>query len=66
MESDLHQRLDASHREDACWVRRPRAMRVMAMLQRFSDRLLLEWRSGPKRPDDKTTIDVCWCDDGRT
>ena len=66
MESGLHQCLDDSDRQDACRVRRHGAIRLMAMLRRFSDRLLLEWRSGPKRPDDKTTIDVCWCDDGRT
>ena len=57
MESGGHQRLDASHREDACRVRRPEAMRVMAMLRRFSHSLFREWRLRQKKPQHKTTSD---------
>jgi len=57
MESGLHQRLDASHRKDACRVRRPRAMRVMAMLGRFSHSLFREWHLRQKKPQHKTTTD---------
>jgi hypothetical protein len=57
IESGLHQRLDVSHREDACRVRRPRAMRLMAMLRRFSHSLFREWRLRQKKPQHKTTTD---------
>ena len=57
IESGLHQRLDVSHREDVCRVRRPRAMRVMAMFRRLSHSLFLEWRSRQKKPHHKTTSD---------
>jgi len=57
IESGLHQRLDVSHREDACRVRRPRAMRVMAMFRRFSNSLFMEWRLRQKKPQHKTTSD---------
>jgi len=49
--------LDVSHREDACRVRRPRAMRLMAMFRRFSNSLFLEWRLRQKKPPHKTTTD---------
>jgi predicted transposase YbfD/YdcC len=57
IESGLHQRLDVSHREDACRVRRPKAMRVMAMFRRLSNSLFMEWRSRQKEPGHKTTTD---------
>jgi len=57
IESGLHPRLDVSHREDACRVRRPRAMRVMARFRRLSHSLFLEWRSRQKKPHHKTTSD---------
>jgi len=49
--------LDVSHREDACRVRRPRAMRLMAMLRRFSNSLFTGWRLRQKKPQHKTTTD---------
>jgi len=55
--SGLHPRLDVSHREDLCRVRRPQAMRVLAMFRRLSNRLGLEWRRRQKKPHHKTTTD---------
>jgi hypothetical protein len=55
--SGLHQRLDVSHGEDACHVRRPKAMRVMGMFRRLSNSLFLEWRRRQKKPQHKTTPD---------
>ena len=57
IESGLHQRLDVSHRDDQCRVRRPRAMRVMGMFRRLSNSLFMEWRSRQKKPRHKTTTD---------
>lgn len=57
IESGLHQRLDISHRDDLCRVRRPKAMRVMGMFRRFSNSLFMEWRSRQKKPRHKTTPD---------
>jgi hypothetical protein len=49
--------LDVLHRQHACRVRRAGAIRLMAMLRRFSNSLLLEWGSGEKKPQHKTTTD---------
>ena len=57
IESGLHQRLDVSHLDDQCRVRRPKAMRVMGMLRRFSNSLFMHWRSRQKKPQHKTTTD---------
>jgi len=65
IESGLHQRLDVSHREDACRVRRPRAMRLMPMLRRFSNSLFREWRLRQKKHQHKTTTDFFGRHEGR-
>ena len=57
IESGLHQRLDISHRDDQCRVRKPKSMRVMGMFRRFSNSLFMHWRSRQKKPQHKTTTD---------
>jgi hypothetical protein len=47
-ESGLHQRLDVSHRDDPCRVRKPRSIRVMGMFRRFSNSLFMHWFSRQK------------------
>ena len=57
IESGLHQRLDVSHLDDQCRVRKPQSMRVMGMFRRFSNSLFMHWRSQQKKPKHKTTTD---------
>ena len=57
IESGLHQRLDVSHLDDHCRVRKPQSMRVMGMFRRFSNSLFMHWRSQQKKPHHKTTTD---------
>lgn len=57
IESGLHQRLDVSHRDDLCRVRRPKAMRLMGMFRRISNSLFMEWRRRQNKPRHKTTTD---------
>jgi predicted transposase YbfD/YdcC len=57
IETGLHQRLDVSHLEDLCRVRKTGAIRVAGMLRRFSNSLFIHWRSRQKKPDYKTTTD---------
>jgi hypothetical protein len=57
IESGLHQRLDVSHLDDLCRVRKPKSMRVMGMFRRFSNSLCAHWRSLQNKPHHKTTTD---------
>jgi hypothetical protein len=57
IESGLHQRLDVSHLDDLCRIRKPNAMWVMGMFRRFSNSLCMHWRAQQKRPHHKTTTD---------
>jgi predicted transposase YbfD/YdcC len=57
IESGLHQRLDVSHLDDQCRVRKPQSMRIMGMFRRFSNSLFMHWRAQQKRPQYKTTTD---------
>ena len=57
IESGLHQRLDISHLDDQCRVRKPKSMRVMGMFRRFSNSLFMHWRSRQTKPRHKTTTD---------
>jgi predicted transposase YbfD/YdcC len=57
IENGLHLRLDVSHLDDQCRVRRPKSMRVMGMFRRFSNSLFMHWRSRQKKPQHKTTTD---------
>jgi len=57
IESGLHQRLDVSHLDDQCRVRKPKSMRVMGMFRRLSNSLFMHWRSQQKKPRHKTTTD---------
>ena len=57
IESGLHQRLDVSHLDDQCRVRKPQSMRVMGMVRRFSNSLFMHWRGRQKKPQHKTTTD---------
>jgi len=57
IESGLHQRLDVSHLDDHCRVRKPQSMRVIGMFRRFSNSLFMHWRSRQKKPRHKTTTD---------
>lgn len=50
IESGLRQRLDVSHLDDQCRVRKPKAMRVLGMFRRFSNSLFMHWRSRQKTP----------------
>ena len=57
IESGLHQRLDVSHLDDQCRVRKPQSMRVMGIFRRFSNSLFMHWRSQQNKPQHKTTTD---------
>ena len=57
IESGLHQRLDISHLDDLCRVRKPKSMRVMGMFRRFTNSLFMHWRSRQNKPHHKTTTD---------
>ena len=57
IESGLHQRLDISHLEDLCRVRKPQSMRVMGMFRRLSNSLFFHWRNQQKNSQYKTTSD---------
>ena len=57
IESGLHQRLDVSHLDDQCRIRKPKSMRVMGMFRRFSNSLFMHWRSRQTKPQHKTTTD---------
>jgi len=57
IESGLHQRLDVSHHDDLCRVRKPQSMRVIGLFRRFSNSLCLHWRGRQKKPRHKTTTD---------
>ncbi len=57
IESGLHQRLDVSHRDDQCRVRKPKSMRVMGLFRRWSNSLFMHWRSRQRKPQHKTTTD---------
>lgn len=57
IESGLHQRLDVSHSDDLCRIRKPKSMRVMGMFRRFSNSLFMHWRSHQSKPQHKTTTD---------
>lgn len=57
IESGLHQRLDISHQDDQCRVRKPKSMRVTGMFRRFSNSLFMHWRSRQNKPQHKTTTD---------
>lgn len=57
IESGLHQRLDVSHHDDLCRVRKPQSMWVMGMFRRFSNSLCMHWRGKQPKPHHKTTTD---------
>jgi hypothetical protein len=57
IESGLHQRLDVSHLDDQCRVRKPKSMRVIGMFRRLSNSLFMHWRSQQAKPEHKTTTD---------
>ena len=57
IESGLHQRLDVSHRDDQCRVRKPKSMRVIGMFRRLSNSLFMHWRGQQPRPKHKSTTD---------
>lgn len=57
IESGLHQRLDISHLDDQCRIRKPKSMRVMGLFRRFTNSLFMHWRSRQQKPQYKTTTD---------
>ena len=57
IESGLHQRLDVSHLDDQCRIRKPKSMQVIGMFRRFSNSLFIHWRSHQNKPQHKTTTD---------
>jgi len=58
IESGLHQRLDVSHLDDLCRVRKPVSMLFMGMFRRLSNSLCAHWISKQKKPEHKTTTDL--------
>ena len=61
IESGLHQRLDVSHLDDQCRVRKPQSMWAIGMFRRFSNSLCMHWRCRQKKPQHKTTTDGIKC-----
>ncbi len=57
IEAGLHQRLDVSHHDDLCRIRRPHSMLVVGMFRRFSNSLFMHWRGQQTKPHHKTTTD---------
>ena len=57
IESGTHQRLDVSHSDDRCRMRRSNGIWVMGMFRRLSNSLFMEWRSRQRKPQHLTTTD---------
>jgi hypothetical protein len=57
IENGTHQRLDVSHNEDRCRIRRSNGIWVMGMFRRLSNSLFMEWRSRQRKPHHQTTTD---------
>ena len=57
IESGTHQRLDVSHNDDRCRMRRSNGIWVMGMFRRLSNSLFMEWRSRQHKPHHHTTTD---------
>jgi len=57
IESGTHQRLDVSHNDDRCRIRRSNGIWVMGMFRRLSNSLFMEWRSRQLKPHHHTTTD---------
>jgi predicted transposase YbfD/YdcC len=57
IESGLHQRLDVSQNDDRCRVRHSNSMLLFALMRRFANSLLMEWKTQFPNPDHKTTTD---------
>ena len=57
IESGTHQRLDVSHSDDRCRIRRSNGIWVMGMFRRLSNSLFMEWRSRQRKPQHLTTTD---------
>lgn len=57
IESGTHQRLDVSHSDDRCRMRRSNGIWVMGMFRRLSNSLFMEWRSRQHKPQHLTTTD---------
>ena len=57
IESGTHQRLDVSHNDDRCRIRRSNGIWVMGMFRRLSNSLFMEWRSRQRKPQHLTTTD---------
>jgi hypothetical protein len=57
IENGLHLRLDVSHLDDLCRIRKPNAMWVIGLFRRFSNSLSMHWRAQQTNPHHKTTTD---------
>lgn len=57
IESGLHQRLDISHNDDRCRIRKTPGLWVMGMFRRLSNSLFMAWCSCQEHPEYKTTTD---------
>ena len=44
IETALHARLDASRQDDRCRLRRPNAVRIHGMFNRWANSLFMHWR----------------------
>lgn len=47
IETGLHARLDASRHDDRCRLRRPKAVRLHGMFNRWANSLFMHWRTRP-------------------
>lgn len=56
-ESGLPQRWDVSYNEDRGRVQSDQGMWVLGMFRRIANRLFMEWRACPRRPEHGTTTD---------
>lgn len=57
IETGLHARLDASRHDDRCRLRRPRAVCLHGLFNRWANSLFMHWRSIRPKPQHITTTD---------
>src|ERR1019366_7046453 len=57
IETGLHARLDASRQDDRCRLRRPQAVWIHGMFNRWANSLLMHWISHQPNPRHLTTSD---------
>jgi hypothetical protein len=58
IETGLHARLDASRHDDRCRLRRPHAIWIHAIFNRWANSLFMHWRNGRPNGRHLTTTDL--------